>query len=239
MAPQSLIYSSVARGKTVLAEYSAFIGNFSAVAKQCLERLSSDNKKATYVRDGFSFNFLTDNSFTYCLVTEESFSRAVAFAYLGRIHADFMGRFGGGKAESAFERTLDKQYAPILKKEMEFCEASPGEVEKLAGVQAQVKEVKNVMLNNIDAVMSRGIKLDDLQEQTTDLQRHAQTFQDTGRRIRRKMWYENMRAKIVVIAIVVILALVIWLSICHGFVCQSGSSAAPAVTPSLSPPPPV
>ena len=41
---------------------------------------------------------------------------------------------------------------PTLKKEMEFCEQSPGEVEKVAGLRQQVAEVKNVMLSNIDAV---------------------------------------------------------------------------------------
>ena len=61
---QSLIYSFVARGKTVLAEYSVFAGNFSQVAVQCLDRLQSENKKASYSRDGFSFNFLTDNNFS-------------------------------------------------------------------------------------------------------------------------------------------------------------------------------
>ena len=41
---------------------------------------------------------------------------------------------------------------PTLKKEMEFCEQSPEEVEKVAGLRQQVAEVKNVMLSNIDAV---------------------------------------------------------------------------------------
>ena len=63
-ATQSLIYSFVARGKTVLAEYSVFAGNFSQVAVQCLDRLQPENKKASYSRDGFSFNFLTDNNFS-------------------------------------------------------------------------------------------------------------------------------------------------------------------------------
>eukprot|EP00271_Cylindrocystis_brebissonii_P015779 TRINITY_DN3878_c0_g1_i6.p2 TRINITY_DN3878_c0_g1~~TRINITY_DN3878_c0_g1_i6.p2 ORF type:complete len:238 (-),score=52.90 TRINITY_DN3878_c0_g1_i6:1500-2213(-) len=237
MAPQSLIYSFVARGKTVVAEFSAYVGNFNQVAQQCLNRLSPDNKKATYVRDGFAFNFLTENAFTYCLVTEESFPRAVTFAFLSRIRDDFMSRFGGGKAESAFEHTLDRQYGPILKKEMEFCESSPSEVEKVAGVRAQMAEVKNVMLNNIDAVMSRGIKLDDLQEKTTDLQRHAQNFQDTGRRIRSKMWYDNLKAKAAIIIILIIVAIIIWVSVCHGFSCSSGNSTPTTTSP--SPPPPV
>lgn len=61
---QSLIYSFVARDKTILAEYSAYVGNFNQIAAQCLERLPADNKKSTYSRDGFTFNFSTVDGFS-------------------------------------------------------------------------------------------------------------------------------------------------------------------------------
>lgn len=35
---------------------------------------------------------------------------------------------------------------------MEYCEKNPGDVEKVAGLKEQVKEVQSVMLSNIDAV---------------------------------------------------------------------------------------
>lgn len=244
--PQSLIYSFVARGKIVIAEYSAFVGNFPAVAVQCLDRLQPEtNKKASYSRDGFAFNFLSDGGFSYCSVTEDGFSRAVAFAFLTRIKEDFLARYGGGKAEAAFEHSLDKFYGPRLKEEMELCEKNPGEFEKVAGLRQQVSEVKNVMLNNIDSVMSRGIKMEDLEERTDVLRNEALRFQDSGRRVQRKMWYNNLKVKGVVIGLLVILALVIWLSICHGFTCSSGGSSStttattpPGTTSTLSPPPP-
>lgn len=237
MAPQSLIYSFVARGKAVLAEYSAYAGNFNQVAVQCLDRLPPENKKASYSRDGFAFNFQTDNGFTYCLVTEDGFSRAVAFAFLNRIREDFVSRFGGGKAESAFEHSLDRHYGPKLKEEMEYCEKNPGEVEKVARLGEQVKEVKSVMLNNIDSVMSRGIRLETLTDKTDELRNDAEHFRVTGNRIKRKMWYDNLKAKMLVIALLVVLALVIWVSVCRGFTCSSGSST-PAASTTLSPPPP-
>jgi len=239
MAPQSLIYSFVARGKVVVAEYSAFSGNFSAVAVQCLDRLQPETKKASYSRDGFAFNFFTDSGFTYCLVTEDEFSRAVAFAFLARIQDDFQARYGGGKAESAFEHSLDRFYGPRLKEEMELCEKNPGEFEKVAGLRQQVAEVKNVMLSNIDSVMSRGIKMEDLEERTDVLRTEAQRFQDSGRRVQRKFWLDNLKVKIIVIAIIIILALVIWLSVCHGFSCSNGTvfSPSPPPPPPLSPPP--
>lgn len=72
MGQESFIYSFVARGTMVLAEYTEFTGNFPAIAAQCLQRLPSSNNKFTYKCDHHIFNFLVEdgygnllNSFTY------------------------------------------------------------------------------------------------------------------------------------------------------------------------------
>ncbi len=56
-----LIYSSVSRGTVTLAEHAAFIGNFSSVAKDFLEKAGKNDGKFTYSVDGHTFNFLTRN----------------------------------------------------------------------------------------------------------------------------------------------------------------------------------
>ena len=50
-----LIYGFVARGTTVLADYTAYTGNFSVIAVQALEKGSQgSNAKFTYSCDGHS-----------------------------------------------------------------------------------------------------------------------------------------------------------------------------------------
>eukprot|EP00894_Picocystis_sp_ML_P000920 jgi/Pico_ML_1/51437/g2467.t1 len=56
-----LIYALVARERTVLAEYTAFTGNFAAVAAQCLEKCPNQDAKLTYRCDGHTFNFLIED----------------------------------------------------------------------------------------------------------------------------------------------------------------------------------
>ncbi|PIA59151.1 hypothetical protein AQUCO_00400188v1 [Aquilegia coerulea] len=63
MSQRGLIYSFVAKGTVVLAEYTAFSGNFSTIAVQCLQKLPSNSTKHTYSCDGHTFNFLVDSSF--------------------------------------------------------------------------------------------------------------------------------------------------------------------------------
>lgn len=56
----------------------------------------------------------------------------------------------------------------------------------------------------------------------------ADNFQRQGRQLRRKMWFQNMKVKLIVLAIIIVIAIIIWLSICRGFVCHGSSSSSPA-----------
>lgn len=64
MGQQSLIYSFVARGTVILAEYTEFTGNFTGIASQCLQKLPASNNKFTYNCDGHTFNFLVEDGFS-------------------------------------------------------------------------------------------------------------------------------------------------------------------------------
>jgi hypothetical protein len=67
MEGQSLIYSFVASGANVLAEYTAFNGNFSTIAVQCLQKLPANNNKFTYTCDHHTFNYLVDDGYSTSL----------------------------------------------------------------------------------------------------------------------------------------------------------------------------
>ena len=60
----SLIYSFVARGTVILAEYTEFKGNFQAVAAQCLQKLPTNNNRFTYNCDGHTFNYLVEEGYS-------------------------------------------------------------------------------------------------------------------------------------------------------------------------------
>ncbi|KAJ6941431.1 vesicle-associated membrane protein 722-like [Populus alba x Populus x berolinensis] len=219
MGQQSLIYSFVARGTVILADYTDFSGNFAGIAAQCLQKLPATNNKFTYNCDGHTFNYLVDNGFTYCVVAAESVGRQIPIAYLERIKEDFTNRYGGGKAAIAVANSLKKEFGPKLKEQMQYCMDHPEEVSKLAKVKAQVSEVKGVMMENIDKVLDRGVKIELLVDKTENLHSQAQDFRQHGTQIRRKMWWQNMKIKLIVLAILIALILIIVLSICGGFKC--------------------
>ncbi|KAK7331230.1 hypothetical protein VNO77_25449 [Canavalia gladiata] len=219
MGQKSLIYAFVSRGTAILAEYTEFTGNFNSIAFQCLQKLPATNNKFTYNCDAHTFNYLVDNGYTYCVVADESIGRQVPMAFLERVRDDFVSKYGGGKAAAAPANSLSKEFGPKLKEHMQYCADHPEEISKLAKVKAQVSEVKGVMMENIEKVLDRGDKIELLVDKTENLHHQAQDFRTSGTRIRRKMWLQNMKIKLIVLGILIALILIIVLSVCHGFNC--------------------
>ncbi|XAR62770.1 hypothetical protein NMG60_11017640 [Bertholletia excelsa] len=219
MGQQKLIYSFVARGTTILAEHTDFGGNFPSIASECLQKLPANNNRFTYNCDDHTFNYLVDNGFTYCVVAAESAGREIPIAFLERVKEDFNTKYGGGKAKTAGAKSLNKEFGKKLKEHMQYCVDHPEEVSKLAKVKAQVAEVKGVMMGNIEKVLDRGEKIELLVDKTENLRYQAQDFKKQGTKIKRKMWYQNMKIKLVVAGIATALILIIILTICPGFRC--------------------
>ncbi|KAM7261329.1 hypothetical protein ACFE04_008696 [Oxalis oulophora] len=164
---KQLIYSFVARGTVILAEYTEFTGNFTTVASQCLQKLPASNNRFTYNCDGHTFNYLVENAF--CVVAVESAGRQTPIAFLERIKEDFSKKYVGGKAKTAAAKSLNKEFGSKLKDQMQYCVDHPEEINKLAKVKAQVSEVKGVMMENIEKVLDRGEKIELLVDKTEDL----------------------------------------------------------------------
>eukprot|EP00850_Spirogloea_muscicola_P004183 SM000017S02923 [mRNA] locus=s17:1140053:1141741:- [translate_table: standard] len=218
-AQQRLIYTFVARRAVVLAEYTAFSGNFSTIAVQCLAKLPPENNKLTYTCDRHTFNYLVEDGYTYLVVADEDFGRQIPFAFIDRVKEDFKRRYGS-KADSAIAHSLDKDFGPKLKEHMQYCVEHPDEMNKLSKIKSQVSEVKGIMMDNIEKVLDRGEKIELLVDKTENLRFQADSFQRQGRQLRKKMWWQNMKIKIVILVILVAIAIIIWVSICHGFVCH-------------------
>ncbi|XVF66237.1 hypothetical protein PTKIN_Ptkin10aG0019300 [Pterospermum kingtungense] len=184
MSQEPFIYSFVARGTMILAEYTEFTGNFPAIAAQCLQKLPSSNNKFTYNCDHHTFNFLVEDGYAYCVVAKDTVGKQISIAFLERMKADFKKRYGGGKADTAIAKSLNKEFGPIMKEHMKYIIEHAEEIEKLLKVKAQA-------------------------------------YRKQGTQIRRKMWYQNMKIKLVVLGILLLLILIIWLSVCHGFKCTN------------------
>ncbi|KAH6756505.1 vesicle-associated membrane protein 727 [Perilla frutescens var. hirtella] len=231
MVPKGLIYSFVAKGTVVLAEHTPYSGNFSTIAVQCLQKLPSNSSKYTYSCDGHTFNFLLDSGFVFLVVADESMGRSIPFVFLEKVKDDFKLRYGASiknddphpladdedEDDDLFEDrfsiayNLDREFGPKLKEHMQYCMNHPEEMSKLSKLKAQITEVKGVMMDNIEKVLDRGEKIELLVDKTENLQFQADSFQRQGRQLRRQMWLQNLRMKLMVGGAIFVLVFLLWL----------------------------
>lgn len=220
-----LIFAFVARAKFVLAESTAFSGNFVTVAQQCLEKLPPKSGRFSYVCDNHTFNFLTEDDFTFMVLAGPAAgggrAAAVPFAFLERLRADFRRRLPPDAAAAAGAHSLDRQYGPRLQELLDDGNAHPEELDRVAKTRAQLNEVKGVMMEGIEKVLERGDRIELLVEKTDSLRFQAEDFHRQGRQLRRELWLRDAKLKLAAAAAASAVLLVAgWLTVCHGFTCR-------------------
>ncbi len=72
-------------------------------------------------------------------------------------------------------------------------------------VQRQIQEVRHIMIDNIESVIERGQKIDELVVKSEDLAEHASLFQHKSTKVRQRFACAHRRA--LIIGIIVFLAL--------------------------------
>ncbi|URE31917.1 vesicle-associated membrane protein [Musa troglodytarum] len=220
MGQKLLIYSFVARGTMILAEYTEFKGNFTRIAAQCLEKLSDSNNKFSFNCNGHTFNYLVEDGYTFCIVAVESADREIPIAFLERVKEEFNKRYGG-KAATAAANSLSREFGSKLKEHMQYCADHPEEISKMAKMQAQVSDLKSAVIEKIEKVLGNKENVDVLVEKAKNLYSQAQDFRLQSTMVRRNPWLQNMKIKLIVIVLGIIIALilVIVLTICLGNKC--------------------
>ncbi|XP_061117564.1 vesicle-associated membrane protein 8 [Conger conger] len=110
-------------------------------------------------------------------------------------------------------------------KEKEEEEEEVVEQNRVKALQSQVDGVKDIMTQNVDRILARGERLDDLMDKTEDLQAGAQNFKHTSQKVARSYWWKNVKLVVVIVVIVLVILLIIIL-------------LATGVIPTSSPTPP-
>ncbi|CAH0040170.1 unnamed protein product, partial [Clonostachys solani] len=87
-------------------------------------------------------------------------------------------------------------------------------------LQAQIDDTVGVMRDNINKVSQRGERLDTLQNKTNDLATSAQGFRRGANRVRKQMWWKDMKMRVCLIVGIIVLLLVIIIPTGKGDLCS-------------------
>ncbi|KAK7513928.1 snare protein-like protein Snc2 [Phyllosticta citriasiana] len=88
--------------------------------------------------------------------------------------------------------------------------AQNGGNHRTAALQAEIDSTVGIMRDNINKVSERGARLDSLQDKTDNLAVSAQGFRRGANRVRKQMWWKDMKMRMcLVIGIILLLVIII------------------------------
>ncbi|KAI1263774.1 synaptobrevin-domain-containing protein [Xylariaceae sp. FL1019] len=103
----------------------------------------------------------------------------------------------------------DAPYDPYIPSGQQGAGAQQGGNARTQALQAQIDDTVGVMRDNINKVSQRGERLDALQDKTDNLAVSAQGFRRGANRVRKQMWWKDMKMRMCLIAGIIILLVII------------------------------
>ncbi|KPI83776.1 putative vesicule-associated membrane protein [Leptomonas seymouri] len=184
-----------------------------------------------------SYHIMTDGDLGYGVIGAKSINRREGHAALDELAELFKKMFVESvvKLSPKLVDVFARPARDLLVKLSSGATGDAGE-NKVKKVRLAVDEVKNMALDNVERVIQRGQRIDDIVQATDDLQFQAEGFQRNSRDLRNQMWWNSMQGKLILCGIGAFMLLLIYFTFFMGGGKTSGkttSTAAPTPAPSV------
>lgn len=208
-----ILYSCLSRGSVILVDKTLGRDDYQSLAKEILADLATDfNKKTSFPRDNAHYHTLIDNGLVYLCAADEETGKRMPYLFLDELKQQFSASASlVQRSANAGPFEFNREFRQILADVMD--KHNSGKGDQLTALQNQVGEVTGIMRQNVEKVLERGDKLDDLMDKTDDLQASSNTFKVTSTKLSRKMLWKNRRMMIILAVVTIIVITVIVLII--------------------------
>ena len=153
-----------------------------------------------------------------CVASSTGISSTSAMVFLGDLNDQFYCQFAASEVQTCAETTTQfRRFSMTMKKAMEI--AYSGGQGKISEVKRQIEDTRQIMSSNIDKVLERGERLEDVMGKSEAMKDTADQFRKKGRELRRKMWWQNTKMKLIIAGVVLLLILIIFFAACSGVTC--------------------
>ncbi|KAM0061480.1 putative Longin domain, v-SNARE, coiled-coil domain-containing protein [Helianthus debilis subsp. tardiflorus] len=211
----TILYTLVARGSVVLAEFSGTPTNASTIARQILEKIPGNNDmNVSYSQDRHIFHVKRTDGLTVLCMADDVAGRRIPFAFLEDIHQRFVRTYGRAVL-SAQAYGMNDEFSRVLSQQMEYYSNDPN-ADRINRLKSEMGQVRTVMIENIDKVLDRGDRLELLVDKTATMQTNTLRFRKQTRRFRSAVWWRNVKLTIALILLILIIAYVVLAFVCHG-----------------------
>jgi vesicle-associated membrane protein 7 len=221
----SIHYVCIAKAdSTILCEYSVRPNPeiLQTVRQLVLPKVQSQSK-VSFEAQQRKYHVLksANGTLIFLAVGDVTYATRLAYALLEKVSGSFMQCF-----REAAQQTPGNcaSFSRNLKTECDFFNGP--QADKLKKLQSDIDGVKDVMLQNLDTVIQRGEKIDNLVEKSGNLAAESDTFFTQSRTLKTKMWWKNVKLVIAIVLVLLLIALVISMIACGGpkyEKCKSGN----------------
>jgi vesicle transport protein SEC22 len=130
------------------------------------------------------FHYQIDKGVCYLVLTEASFSRKLAFAYLDDLQSEFFVQYGNriDKVTRPYHFIEFDTYIQKAKKTITDTRNHSG----LNNVAAQLVDVHKIMVANLDEVLQRGTSLDSMVGKSQNLLGYSQKYREDAKALNRR-----------------------------------------------------
>lgn len=211
----TILYTLVARGSVVLAEFSGTPTNASTISRQILEKIPGNNDmNVSYSQDRYIFHVKRTDGLTVLCMADDVAGRRIPFAFLEDIHQRFVRTYGRAVL-SAQAYGMNDEFSRVLSQQMEYYSNDPN-ADRMNRLKGEMGQVRTVMIENIDKVLERGDRLDLLVDKSANMQTNTLRFRKQTRRFRSTVWWRNVKLTIALILLILVIVYVVLAFVCHG-----------------------
>lgn len=212
-------------------------------AQKIIDNLPRHDHKVSYQHQSSVFHCLVENQIVYICVSDSETTTRTAYGFLEEMKMKFREQFAGGSSNypkgADLNPTVCAKFATHLAAGIRLFNENPNS-DKIGKLKLQIEGVKQVMLQNIDDIMERGDRIDNLVVATDNLQQSAETFEDNSRVLKKKMIMRNlMLIGGIVVALIILCLIISWIA-CGGPTypkCKKKSTPPPPPGPTTPAPP--
>ncbi|KAL0958971.1 hypothetical protein HGRIS_014283 [Hohenbuehelia grisea] len=219
----SLIHALVSAGPTILAEHSAGKRDFSQATQTILSKIPPNNSKLTYVWEQYLFHYISEGGFTYLVMADDSAGRRMPFAFLADLQRKFTSAPSSSASSDSPAYSSQGSFGPVIADLMHTYNTAPPP-DELVRAQTELNHVKDIMVQNVEQILSRGERIELLVDKTDVMAGQATAFRRGARSVRRQMWWKNTRVLALSILVGLVLVWILAAQFCGAGLNQCGRS---------------
>ncbi|KAH9476176.1 Vesicle-associated membrane protein 713 [Psilocybe cubensis] len=156
-------------------------------------------------------------------MADDSAGRRMPFAFLTDLQRKFISAPSSSSIDEVPAYGLQGSFGPTIASLMNTYNTDPP-VDELTRAHTELNQVKDIMVQNVEQILSRGERIELLVDKTDVMAGQATAFRRGARTVRRQMWWKNKKILALCVLVGLFLFWVLLAQVCGAGLNQCGSS---------------